>query len=122
MNAPRAAGPVGDDPRTEQLARRRDEVRAQLHGLETELAALRVAREGRSDDDEHDPDGVPLSTQWDQLEGLKQAKLTALATIEEALERAEHGQDERCRSCGRPIPPARLAARPEATTCIDCAD
>lgn len=26
-----------------------------------------------------------------------------------------------CRVCGEPIPPARRAALPSATTCIDCA-
>ncbi|MGP9538859.1 TraR/DksA family transcriptional regulator [Brachybacterium sp. AOP43-C2-M15] len=108
-------------PRSARLEARRSEVLAQLTEIEHELTALRSTREGLSDDDEHDPDGVPLSSQWDRLEGLKQAKRDQLASIDEALSRTERGQEERCRVCGRPIAPARLEVRPEATTCIDCA-
>lgn len=122
---------MDDQPRTKQAAspggragrleERRREVLAQLAGIEEELAALRRTREGLTDDDEHDPDGVPLSAQWDRLEGLKQAKRAALAAIEQATARAGSGTDELCEVCGRPIAAARLAVRPEATTCIACA-
>lgn len=115
----RSASP-GD--RAARLEARRGEVLGQLVGIEEDLAALRRTREGLSDDDEHDPDGVPLSAQWDRLEGLKQAKLAALAAIEQAIARAGGGSDGLCETCGRPIAAARLAVRPEATTCIECAD
>lgn len=107
--------------RAARLASRRHEVQAQLDEIEQELAALRRTREGASDDDEHDPDGVPLSEQWSRLEGLRLARAEALAGIDEAETRRERGEDGRCRRCGAPIAPARLAVRPEATTCIDCA-
>lgn len=107
--------------RSARLASRRGEVQAQLDEIEQELVALRRTREGASDDDEHDPDGVPLSEQWSRLEGLRSARVEALVGIDEAKERLERGQDGRCRICGSPIAPARLMARPEATTCIDCA-
>lgn len=99
-------------------ARRRD-VLAKLADIDRELDALRRTREGLSDDDEHDPDGVPMSAQWSRLEGLRQSRLEALAGIDEARARLAGGEDGRCSVCGRPIAPARLAARPEATTCID---
>jgi DnaK suppressor protein len=38
-----------------------------------------------------------------------------------ALARREAGDYGICASCGRPIAPERLAARPAARTCIDCA-
>lgn len=107
--------------RAAQLASRRREVQAQLDEVERELAALRRTREGASDDDEHDPDGVPLSEQWSRLEGLRLARLEALAGIDDATERLARGEDGVCRSCGNLIAPARLAVRPEVTTCIDCA-
>lgn len=107
--------------RAAQLASRRREVQTQLGEVEQELTALRRTREGASDDDEHDPDGVPLSEQWSRLEGLRLARTEALAGIDEAAQRLENGEDGRCRRCGAVIAPARLAARPEATTCIDCA-
>ncbi|MFD1834589.1 TraR/DksA family transcriptional regulator [Brachybacterium rhamnosum] len=112
--------PPGD--RAAQLAERRAAARAQLEEIEQELVALRRTREGEADDDEHDPDGVPLSAQWSRLEGLRLARLDALAGIDEAQERLRRGEDGRCARCGKPIAPARLAVRPEATTCIDCAD
>jgi len=107
--------------RATQLASRRREVQTQLDEVEQELTALRRTREGASDDDEHDPDGVPLSEQWSRLEGLRLARTEALAGIDEATGRLESGEDGLCRRCGNPIAPARLAVRPEVTTCIDCA-
>ncbi|MGO1409363.1 MAG: TraR/DksA family transcriptional regulator [Brachybacterium sp.] len=41
--------------------------------------------------------------------------------MDDAHTRWSRGEDERCSVCGGPIAPARLAVRPEATTCIDCA-
>lgn len=117
----RVSAPASPESRAEQIDGRRRKVLQQLADLDEELDALRRTREGLSDDDEHDPDGVPLSAQWSRLEGLKQSKLDALATIDEAEARRAGGEDGRCSICGGPIAPARLQARPEATTCIDCA-
>lgn len=107
--------------RGESIEARRREILTRLAAIERELSALRRTREGVSDDDEHDPDGVPLSSQWSRLEGLRQDTHEALAAIDDAHTRWSRGEDERCSVCGGPIAPARLAVRPEATTCIDCA-
>jgi RNA polymerase-binding transcription factor DksA len=40
--------------------------------------------------------------------------------VREALARKAAGTYGICENCGRPIDPARLKARPEATLCIDC--
>lgn len=40
--------------------------------------------------------------------------------IDEALERMEEGTYGACTSCGTPIPPERLEARPYARQCVDC--
>lgn len=116
----RASQPGSARSRSESIASRRRGALEQLATIDAQLAALRQTREGL-DDDEHDPDGVPLSAQWSRLEGLKQTKLEALAAIDEASARQARGEDDRCSVCGGPIAPARLVARPEATTCIDCA-
>ncbi len=107
--------------RADDLVQRRREAAAQLEDAMRELAELRRLREVQYDDDEHDPDGVSLSSEWSRLEGLKQTRLDALAAIDAAAARFERGEDGICSVCGQPIAPARLEARPEATTCIRCA-
>lgn len=44
-----------------------------------------------------------------------------VARAETAIARAEEGHYGRCEQCGSPIPPERLAALPDATTCVSCA-
>lgn len=107
--------------RAEQIAERRREVAEQLADVERQLAELRALRGTLNDDDEHDPDGVSLSSEWSRLEGLRRAEVESLAAIDEAAARLSRGDGGTCASCGRPIAPARLEARPDATTCIDCA-
>jgi DnaK suppressor protein len=119
QDADHDAEPATPHSRADSLGARRRDVLAKLADIDRELDALRRTREGLSDDDEHDPDGVPMSAQWSRLEGLRQSRLEALAGIDEARARLADGDGSRCSVCGRPIPPARLAARPEATTCID---
>jgi RNA polymerase-binding protein DksA len=40
--------------------------------------------------------------------------------VRDALRRRDQGQYGICQSCGQPISPERLQARPEATLCIEC--
>ena len=109
------------DERAERIAERRVEVLASLQEVDRQLAELRALRQGLSDDDEHDPDGFSLSSEWSRLEGLRQAAVEALTAIEHAAVRLANGEHGICVICGGPIAPARLEARPHATTCIDCA-
>jgi DnaK suppressor protein len=44
-----------------------------------------------------------------------------VARAETALERAEAGRYGTCERCGAPIAEERLAALPDATTCVACA-
>ncbi|WP_405217856.1 TraR/DksA family transcriptional regulator [Agrococcus sp. Ld7] len=109
------------DARADGIAERRREALAELEDVDRQLADLRRMREAVHDDDEHDPDGVSLSSEWSRLEGLRQTRIDALAALDEAAARVERGQGAICSVCGRPIAPERLQARPQATTCIDCA-
>ncbi len=45
-----------------------------------------------------------------------------LAAIDAALKRLEQGVYGFCVSCGEPISPARLTARPASAECLDCAE
>ncbi|MGO2659697.1 TraR/DksA family transcriptional regulator [Mycetocola reblochoni] len=109
------------DSREQRLVERRTSARDRLARLERQLDALRGARGAESDDDEHDPEGAPLSAEWSRLEGLRASAVDELRAIDDAVERVATGAGALCRVCGRPIPAARLEVRPEATMCVDCA-
>lgn len=51
--------------------------------------------------------------------GVLLARLRALNEAEKKIREGTYG---RCEVCGHPIPPARLAAMPEATQCVPCAE
>lgn len=46
----------------------------------------------------------------------------SVAQVKAALQRIEDGAYGHCVACGEPISEERLAARPESTHCINCAD
>ncbi len=72
-------------------------------------------------DDEHDPEGATIAFERAQLAALLDQARDQLAGLDQALTRLSQGRYGRCERCGRPIAPARLAARPAAPTCISCA-
>ncbi|MCI1018654.1 TraR/DksA C4-type zinc finger protein [Microbacterium sp. C5A9] len=86
------------------------------------LAELTHDRESSNDDDEHDPEGVTLSSEWSRLTGLAEAAATELRQVDEAIARLEAGTYGVCAHCGRPIATARLEVRPFATHCVACAE
>jgi RNA polymerase-binding transcription factor DksA len=98
---------------------------AELRAREAELA-LALARLGElrdaNSDDEHDPDGAPVSGEWSRLAGIRHETQAELAATRAALARITDGSFGRCAGCGQPIAPARLEARPTALLCIACAE
>ncbi|WP_341946757.1 TraR/DksA C4-type zinc finger protein [Microbacterium sp. LWH11-1.2] len=86
------------------------------------LDELTHDREGSNDDDEHDPEGVTLSSEWSRLTGLAEAAASELRQVDEAIARMDAGTYGVCANCGRPIPPARLEVRPFAVHCVACAE
>ena len=107
--------------RADDLAERRLEALARMERLQSDLTAVRSARSENSDDDEHDPEGATMSQLWSQSLGLLQGAERDLAEVDAALRRLSDDAYGICRSCGLPIDPARLDARPTAVLCIDCA-
>ena len=103
------------------LERRRTEVAARVDSLRRELDAVQRLRSENSDDDEHDPEGATTSQLWSQSVGILEAAQRELDDLDTAIRRLEAGTYGVCQRCGRPIAPARLEARPDATLCIDCA-
>lgn len=86
------------------------------------LTELMHDREGSNDDDEHDPEGVTLSSEWSRLTGLAEAAASELRQVDDAIARLDADAYGLCANCGRPIPAGRLEARPFATHCVACAE
>ena len=98
---------------------RRDEITARLHLVEAQLTGIRAAREEWTDD-EHDPEGSTLITEWSRAEGLRGEYLAELDELDRASERLEAGTYGRCSRCGERIVEGRLRRRPAAEMCVPC--
>lgn len=100
----------------------RREASDRTDALSGALAQLTHDRSSVSDDDEHDPEGVPLSAEWSRLSGLREAALDELRQVDDALARMDAGTYGTCTNCGRAIPIMRLRVRPFAELCVPCAE
>lgn len=108
------------DPRRtlEQLrARLIDELQAHHQALLT----IRRLRADRSDDDEHDPEGSPMSAEWFRVDGMHRAAQQRVRDVDRALATLDAGHYGICERCGGAIADGRLAALPTATRCVACA-
>ena len=54
-----------------EVVDRRAEVTDRLAAVEDRLVAIRAARSDATDDDEHDPEGSTLSSEWSRAEGQR---------------------------------------------------
>ncbi|MCW2841828.1 MAG: DNA-binding protein [Aeromicrobium sp.] len=108
----------------EVLARLRDE-RADatrlLASLTRDFTGIVEASADSNADDEHDPEGATIAFERSQVSTMIEQARDRLDQIDAAVRRVEDGTYGTCASCGRPIAPARLDARPVAGTCIACA-
>ena len=100
-----------------EQARARERVAA----LEREFAGLAEAASSAGTDDEHDPEGATLAFERQHAAALLEAAREQVTAIDAALRRLAAGRYGVCERCGRPIGEGRLAARPAALTCIECA-
>src|SRR5215472_13537986 len=105
----------------ERLAAERADALARLNGLERELAGIIESSGAAGTDDEHDPEGATIAFERQHAAALLGQARQQLAEIDAALRRLAEGRYGTCEDCGRPIGAARLAARPVAATCINCA-
>ena len=95
---------------------------AQIEALTREFDAIVAASQSSNADDEHDPEGATIAFERQQVAALLDQARRRLADVEAAIRAVEGGVYGICETCGRPIGAERLAARPAARTCIDCAD
>ncbi|WP_448618397.1 TraR/DksA family transcriptional regulator [Geodermatophilus sp. URMC 65] len=103
------------------LLAERDAARAQIAALTREFDQVVDASRQSNADDEHDPEGATIAFERQQVAALLESAQRRLADVEAALEQRAAGAYGACQTCGRPIAPERLAARPAARTCISCA-
>ncbi|HEY2576399.1 MAG TPA: TraR/DksA C4-type zinc finger protein [Streptosporangiaceae bacterium] len=92
-----------------------------LAALERELTGIVESSGQAGTDDEHDPDGATLAYERQHVAALLSQAREHLAQIRAALRKLDDGGYGTCETCGQPIAPARLAARPATPLCLDCA-
>ncbi len=105
----------------ELLGQEHAEALGRLDGTRRELAAIVDAARDSPSDDEHDPEGATIAFDRAQLGALERSAVDRLAEVDAAQARLAAGTYGRCERCGRRIPGDRLAARPTARLCLECA-
>ena len=103
------------------LAERLAGADARIAAAEFELDGVRRARGESVADDEHDPEGSTLTSDWSRIAAIVISAEAQRTAIQLAFARLQAGTFGRCLNCGGPIAKERLRARPEAELCIDCA-
>jgi DnaK suppressor protein len=96
------------------LEQERDELRRQI-------GALGFGDEGFLSYDANFADSSQVTAERGEAEALAATLRETLVEVEHALAKFESGRYGLCEQCERPIPPARLEAKPAARFCIDCA-
>jgi DnaK suppressor protein len=106
----------------------RARLRAELAVAEGELARMEgdhrgliQAAEMSNSDDEHDPEGATLAFEREQLVSIMARLRRTTGDLRRALDDLDRGRYGICTDCGRPIDPARLEVRPQASRCVTCA-
>jgi len=106
---------------SDPLGEERAAALAQIEALTREFDEVVAASKASNADDEHDPEGATIAFERQQVVALLDQARRRLADVEAAVRNVEAGIYGICETCGRPIAAERLAARPAARTCIDCA-
>jgi DnaK suppressor protein len=116
--------PRPKDPNAEaesRLVAERVAAAGRAESLRRDVEAIVESAKGGATDDEHDVEGATVAFERAQAMALLDETHAQIETLDLALARVAAGTYGRCESCGEPIAPERLAARPAATTCIRCA-
>lgn len=100
--------------------RRRGDL-AESQRMAESLGVLLASRSESTADDEHDPEGPTLSSEWSRLQALRSDAAHDIVAVDAALDRLRMGTYGVCARCGQPIGVDRLRARPTAELCIRCA-
>jgi RNA polymerase-binding transcription factor DksA len=104
------------------LARRAEDLEA-LRQAEHDSAVSGDQREVTGESStvsQHPADTADFTIQRELQQTTQHLLGREAAQVDAALHARQAGTYGRCASCGQPIPPERLEARPEATQCVDC--
>lgn len=99
------------------------EVRAELEQRLSDLTARagRIEAEMAAPMDADSEEQATEMADDDALASEDALVIKEIAAVRAAIGRIDAGHYGQCLSCGADIAPARLAAVPEATMCMDCA-
>lgn len=109
------------DELVDVLRERRRGDQAEAEHLAESLGIVLSARSDATADDEHDPEGPTLSSEWSRIQALRSETSDDIRAVDAALDRIRQGTYGACTRCGSPIGVDRLRARPTAELCIGCA-
>ncbi len=105
-----------------RLAAAREQTQARLDALRRDFESIvSSSASAAGADDEHDPEGSSTAFERQHVAALMGQAAGQLADIARAMQRLDDGSYGICERCGRVIGAGRLAARPTAVRCIDCA-
>jgi RNA polymerase-binding transcription factor DksA len=110
---------------TEERERIEARLDARLADLVRTRAAMLRSSEGLrgselADVDQHPADGASELYEEELEETERMVFEAEERRIDDARRALAEGTYGTCRNCGRPIPPERLEAAPEAVRCLDC--
>ncbi|HET6794505.1 MAG TPA: TraR/DksA C4-type zinc finger protein [Acidimicrobiales bacterium] len=103
------------------LAEARSALERERDDLGRQLAELGHGSGGGLTYDPNFADSSQVTAERGEAEALAAKLQETLQEVEHALAKLDEGTYGTCESCGKPIAPARLEAKPAARYCIDCA-
>jgi DnaK suppressor protein len=105
---------------TEEIMRdKRSVLQGELDEVQTQITELKKALQEKPDYGLGKGNSAAASREVDRA--LLRRLRRRAKSLEQALSRLHQGSYGICVQCGGPIHPERLAALPDAKTCIDCA-
>jgi DnaK suppressor protein len=101
----------------------RSQLEQMLRELDTATTTLEAEGAGESSElshyDQHPADTASEISDADRENAVIEAAGDQRAQVVAALARLDDGTYGTCIDCGKPIPPARLEVRPEASRCVE---
>jgi RNA polymerase-binding transcription factor len=108
-------------PNDAALAGPRAKLEEERAHLAQQLTDLGYGADGRLSFDQNFADSSQVTAERGEAEALATSLQESLDEVTEALGKLDAGTYGTCETCGKPIAPARLEAKPAARNCIDCA-